>query len=151
MRTKIPPECTADSNHAEIVCAEKGRKIKFLNPQKRNVLRHAVDSCTNLRAILENPNCKLCDFIVVDWRSNEHLVELKGANVEHALKQLESTMEKVVGMSAKNCIYCWIITTESPATQSKFQVLKTRFEKRFKTKLKIKTNQHTHCLEKNSL
>ena len=148
MRTPIPPGCTQNVNHAEIVCMEKGRKIKFLNPRKRNVSRFTIDACASLRALLGSSSCKLCDFLVIDWRKEGHLIELKGAKVEHALKQLESTIERVE-VNSGGKISCWIITTESPATQSKFQVLKTRFERRFKTKLKIRTNQHTHCLEKN--
>ena len=149
MRTPIPPECTQNVNHAEIVCSEKGRKIKFLNPNKRVVSRFTIDACDDLRALIDSSNCKLCDFLVIDWRNEGHLIELKGKKVEHALKQLESTIERVIGTNSGGKIFCWIITTESPATQSKFQNLKTKFEKHFKTKLKIKTNQHTHCLEKN--
>ena len=135
----------------EIVCAEKGRRITFLNPNQKVVWKHTIDGCQQLRASLPDANCRLCDFLVVDWRSKEHYVELKGKNVEHALHQLRSTISQISSTDAKSRLYCWIITTESPRTTAKFQVLKQRFEnefKRFNARVTIHTNQHQHPLER---
>jgi len=147
MKIEIPCHCAHKSNGQFIVCAEKGRKISFLNPNKRAIVRFSIDGCSGLREIIKKPGCKLCDFLVVDWRANEHYVELKGCNVEHALKQLESTIEifRLSGLTKR--FFCWIITSESPASQSKFQVLKAKFEKKFNARLTIRTNQHEYCLE----
>lgn len=145
MKVPIPPECTQQSTRAEIVCAEKGRKISFLNPNAKKVTRHAIDGCMELRKRRDWATCKLCDFVVVaDWRSEQHFVELKGANVEHALLQLASAIERLNTASRPDC---WIITTESPSTTSKFMVLKERFEKRFGARLRIRTNQCVHKLD----
>ena len=147
MKVQIPRECTETQSGEEIVCAEKGRKMTFLNPYHHPVAKHAVDGCQRLRALLSDANCRLCDFLVVDWRSEEHYVELKGKNVEHALLQLQSTILELTSVGAKSRVYCWIITTESPSTQSKFQALKRKFENRFNARLTIRTNQYTHPLE----
>jgi hypothetical protein len=147
MNVQIPKECTKNHRGKEIVCAEKGRKMIFLNPNQRVVGKHIIDGCQRLRAFLSDANCKLCDFLVVDWRSEEHYVELKGSNVEHALRQLESTILQLGSAKTNSRVYCWIITTESPSTQSKFQVLKEKFENQFKARLTIRTNQHQHSLE----
>lgn len=147
MRIPIPEECTQRNNGAEIVCAERGRKIRFLNPNKREVMRYLIDDCTLLRASLGSPACKLCDYIVLAWRSEEHYIELKGANVERAFGQLASTIPLFRMAGPDERIYCWIITTESPATSSKFTVLKTKFEKAFNARLTIRTNQYEHPLE----
>jgi hypothetical protein len=147
MKVQIPRECTVSQSGKEIVCAEKGRKITFLNPNQRTVGKHTIDGCQRLRTFLSDANCKLCDFLVVDWRCEEHYVELKGKNVEHALRQLQSTIIQVGSAHSKSRVYCWIITTESPPTQSKFQVLKQKFEKNFNARLAVYTNQHTHPLE----
>jgi hypothetical protein len=147
MKVQIPRECTVTQSSPEIVCAEKGRKIIFLNPSKKVVRKHTIDGCQRLRAFLSDSNCKLCDFLVVDWRSEEHYVELKGKNVEHALLQLQSTISQISSANANSRVYCWIITTESPSTQSKFQALKRKFEIKFKARLAIHTNQHKHLLE----
>lgn len=147
MKVLIPQECTQRNTGAEIVCAERGRKISFLNPNKREVFRHVIDRCEKLRASLGHPACKLCDYLVVDCRSEEHYVELKGANVEHALSQLESTIPQFRSANPDTRVYCWVITTETPSLQSKFMVLKAKFEKRFKVRLTIRTNQYAHSLE----
>ena len=147
MKVAIPPECTQRNTGAEIVCAERGRKIRFLNPNNREVFRHLIDRCERLRGLLGHPACKLCDYLVVDWRSEEHYVELKGANVEHALCQLESTIPRFRSPRPNTRVYCWLITTESPSIQSKFMVLKAKFEKRLNVRLTIRTNQHEHRLE----
>jgi len=148
MKVPIPIECTSQSSGAKIVCNAKGRMITFLNPKRRRVVRYLIDDCAELRASLENSACKLCDFLVVDWRREEHYVELKGRNVEHALKQLKATIPQLSLANANGRVYCWIITTESPSTQSKFQVLKQKFEKQFKARLTIRTNKFEHKLEK---
>lgn len=147
MKISIPQECTHQNNGAEIVCAERGRKIKFLNPEKRQVIQHLIDGCKTLRDHLGDPRCRLCDYIVVDWRSGEHYIELKGANVEHALTQLESTIPQFRIAEKSKSVYCWIITTECPSTSSKFMVLKEKFEKRFNARLTIRTNYYEHSLE----
>jgi hypothetical protein len=151
MSVQIPKKCTSGSNNAKIVCSEKGRKITFLNPDRKPISKHIIDNCAELRAILEDARCKLCDFLVVDWRKEEHFVEIKGKNVEHALKQLASTIPQISLANPGNKIYCWIITSESPAAQSKFQVLKEKFEKKMKVRLKIKTDQCEYSLEDQTL
>ena len=146
MKVQIPQECRGESGRV-IVCAEKGRKMTFLNPNQRDVRRYSIDGCRELRAILADANCKLCDFLVVDWRSEEHYVELKGKNVEHALLQLESTILQLGSADTKSLLHCWIVSTESPRTQAKFFVLKQKFEKKFNARLTIKTKQCEHRLE----
>ena len=146
MKIEIPKECAQEIDGEFIVCSQKGKKICFYNPNKKLVTRFVIDDCEGLRAILGNQTCKLCDFLVVDWRAEEHYVELKGCNVEHALKQLESTLAIFRSTEVTGRFFCWIISSESPAAASKFQVLKTKFEKRFNTRLTIRTNQHQHPL-----
>lgn len=147
MKVAIPEECTNANSGPQIVCQAKGRKMIFSNPNRRAIIRYLIDDCETLRAALNNAACKLCDYIVIDWRKQEHFVELKGCNVEHALKQLESTIPQFSQAVGDSRIYCWIITTESPSTQSKFQVFKEKFEKRFNARLTIRTNQCEHKFE----
>src|SRR5260221_14091990 len=87
-----PIECTNHSTDAKVVCKAKGRAITFLNPKRRPVTRYLIDDCARLRTSLSQSNTKLCDFLVVDSRCDEHYVELKGKHVEHALRQLEATI-----------------------------------------------------------
>ena len=147
MRIAIAPECTVSGKHPLIVCAEKGRKIVFHNPNRRIVTRHTVDNCKAFRDSLEK-QCKLCDFLVIDWRNDEHYVELKGSNVEHALEQLISTISIFHPEMGSCPIYCWIITTESPRILSKVQNLKYKLEKKLGIRIVIRTDKYEHYFEK---
>ena len=94
MKVPIPAQCAQQNNGLKIVCAQRGRRIIFLNPKCRTVTRYTIDDCAPLRKSLAP--CKLCDFVVLAaWRSEEHYVELKGKNVEHALLQLESSLQQL--------------------------------------------------------
>jgi hypothetical protein len=147
MKVSIPDQCADHRKVERIVCAEQGRKITFLNPKKRPVVKYSIDSCAPLRRHLADGTCKLCDFVVIDWRKDEHYVELKGRNVGHALKQLESTILQLRSEGAVGVVYCWIITTASPSNTAKSLNRKAQFKKRFKARLEIRTNQHVHSLE----
>jgi hypothetical protein len=147
MKVQIPGKCSVSHKGQLIVCAQKGRKIAFLNPGKRQVFRHEIDECEELRPLLKNPDCKLCDYLVCTWKNEQHFVELKGSNVEHALKQLESTIEQIAD-APHGKLFCWIVTTESPRGHSKSQVLIEKFKRKHSARLKIRTNQCEHALEK---
>ena len=146
MKVQIPRECTAPPSGKEIVClGQKDGGDTFLNPNQKVVWKHTIDGCQQLRASLPDGTA---DFVTsLLWIGGaEHYVELKGKNVEHALHQLRSTISQISSTDAKSRLYCWIITTESPRTTAKFQVLKQRFEnefKRFNARVTIHTNQHS--------
>jgi hypothetical protein len=147
MKVSIPDQCATRGAMKRIVCAEEGRKITFINPKNRAVVKYSIDSCAPLRRHLADRTCKLCDFIIVDWREEEHYIELKGKNVGHALKQLESTIRQLRSERASGFVYCWIITTASPSNTAKSLNRKAQFKKRFNARLEIRTNQHEHLLE----
>ena len=143
MSVKIPRECTEPISAPRIVCKEKGRTMTFLNGARRAVLRHKVDSCAELRHLLEDSHpgsqVRLCDYLVVEQNSTEHYVELKGKDVEHAVKQIESTIRHL--WEGRVPIHCWIISSESPRI-SGFQKFANRLAKQFRAKLVIRTNAH---------
>lgn len=142
-KVPIPVECRTTVTDSEVVCREKGRKMRFLNPARTQIDRVSIDECRGLRESLLDPKCKLCDFLVLSAEQDEHFVELKGKNVEHAIKQLASTIPQISGAYPNRRVWCWVITTESPAASPSFLVKKARFEKQFKARLSIKTNEGT--------
>ena len=99
------------------------------------------------RGWLEDPRCKLCDYVVVvESRREQHYVELKGKHVQDALEQLASTIRQLRSSSPKSSVRCWIIATESPRESSKFQVLRLRFESQFNAPVSIHTFKWVHDL-----
>jgi len=148
MKVLIPAECAMPSRDKEIVCQENRCKITFVNKTRRKVIKYGIDGCPRLRALLQDPQCKLCDFLlVVESRGEEHYIELKGKNVKQALNQLESTIRQLRSVSSKSSFFCWIIATESPRATSKFQNLKLKFERQFhNATLKVRTFKYEHDL-----
>jgi hypothetical protein len=142
---QVPEVCRTLTRETKIVFSEKGRRMLFLNPRRMPLERCRIDSCPELRQQLSIQDSKLCDFCLVDWRPEEHFIELKGKNVDHALRQLEATLN-LLRQSPQKLVHAWIITSESPASQPKFLNLKERFMKRLNVKLTIRTNQHEHHL-----
>jgi hypothetical protein len=150
MKVRIPDECAEPSRNEKIVCAENRCKITFINRARRKVVKYRIDGCRLLRDLLENPGCKLCDYLVaVESRGEEHYVELKGKHVQDALDQLASTIRQLKSSSPRSSVYCWVIATESPRESSKFQVLRRKFEREFSARVKIRTSQCEHVLAAN--
>jgi hypothetical protein len=147
MKVPIPAECGEPSRYQRIVCKEKRCKITFINRAGLEVVKYAIDICPRLRPLLENPRSKLCDFlVVVQSRGEQHYVELKGKNIEHALAQIESTVQELRLLNPAKSVRCWIIATESPRASSKFQTLQLKFEQRLKARLKIYSLEWEHVL-----
>jgi len=147
MKVPIPAECAETSRNEKIVCAEHRCKITFINRARRKVVKYRIDSCMPLRDLLENPRCKLCDYlVVVESCGEQHYVELKGKHVQDALDQLASTLRQLRSSGSKTPVVCWIIATESPRESSKFQVLRRKFERKFSARVKIRTSQCEHVL-----
>jgi len=138
MSTSIPAKCTTTTNGPVVVCEERGRKMIFRNRARSNVQKIRVDGCVLCQT-------KACDFLVIGGSSEEHFIELKGRNVEHALEQLAATIP-ILRKSSDTTVYAWVISSESPSTQSRFQIQKVRFIKALRAKLTIRTNQATHDL-----
>jgi hypothetical protein len=87
-----------------------------------------------------------CDYLVVASDGREHFVELKGKNVEHAIKQLESTIPQLsLHIQSKKEIWCFIVCSESPIS-TKTQKFKEQFKKKFKATLKVKTGECEHMI-----
>jgi hypothetical protein len=144
MKVHIPAACAKRSRNSRIVCDENRRKLTFINSAGHEVIKYSIDGCSLLRDLLQDPSCKLCDFlVVVESLCEEHYVELKGRRVEHALHQIESTILQLSLLSPATSVQCWIVATESPRESSKFQVLRRKLEKKFKARVKIRVNIRT--------
>lgn len=78
--------CTVKMSHSKILIEENKRKATFLNPRRMPYEVSKVDNCLITGGIR-------CDYLVSEVGSASVLVELKGANVEHACAQLMSSVE----------------------------------------------------------
>jgi len=81
---KIAAECIEATTDSRVKVSERGRKAIFLNPDNCNYSKVRVDGCVV-------KNAKAADWVVSKHAVGDIIVELKGRNVEHAVKQINAT------------------------------------------------------------
>lgn len=139
---EIPLRCYEERAHrgTKLVCEANGRSLVFIKPAGAIAEKIVVDGCVvrNLRA---------CDYLVIDWRGRKHFVELKGKDVDYALRQLDATIPKFLEKSDER-IWCFVISAGTPPNIStSWQNAKLRFTRRWKNaELRIKTHACVHQL-----
>jgi hypothetical protein len=114
-------------------------KMYFNNPNQYTVQRIIVDDCL----IKEG---KRCDFLLIDHKSVEYYIELKGKQIEEACLQISKTIEKI-SKNMQALKYAFVVSSACPLMTSKIQVNKANFKKKYNTKLHIK-NKHCEYLLK---
>lgn len=89
--------CRASAdNRSFITCAERGRKYTLHNTLENMVILYKVDGgLIVLYKSVPEGTCK-CDYMIVvkEALSSVILVELKGTDVHHAIKQLSETLRR---------------------------------------------------------
>lgn len=122
---KIPCACIERTSNPLIVFKEKKAKIAFQNTARKEYQRITVDGC-----VIKDGN--KCDFLLV---SNEHgdqyFVELKGEDVNHAVEQLETSMEQLLD-KRRNIIHKAFVVSSNSGM--KIDTHRQVIEKRFKNK-----------------
>lgn len=136
---KIPQQCVRITKDHKIALEEKASKIILVNDQRATVTIIQVDGC----AINEGVRC---DFLVVSALHKEHFIELKGGNIDHALAQLERTIEILSVDQQKQMKCSFIISTRCPLTTTKIQELKLKFKQKYNSTLVIKNKYYEHQL-----
>jgi hypothetical protein len=77
-------------------------------------------------------------MVITTHNGHEYYIELKGHDVEKALKQIERTIAKVSSNPQKITKHCFIISTRCPLASTKIQNLKKEFKKQYNANLTIK-------------
>ena len=70
-------------------------------------------------------------------------IELKGQDLEHAMKQISSTITKLSSDPKKSEKRSYIICTRSPLSSTQIQTFKRIFKRDFNSTLEIKSSPHT--------
>ena len=131
---KSSPECAEDRCDKKIVLQEKKSKITFLNPNQDKILTIKVDGC----AISDNETLR-CDYALMPSDEVEIYVELKGSDIVHAFKQIESTIRLLSDNPQKIKKLCFVVSTHVPKYTTTIQQLKIQFKKKFNASFRVKT------------
>ena len=121
MRNSARNGCIRTVRDSKPKVEENGRKAVFLNPERLSIKKVRVDGC-----LTTGPGLK-ADYIVAKPGVIDVIVELKGADVYHAIDQIIATLRfwrsyppfstKVAGL---------IVCSKSPMSASDLQVMKVK-------------------------
>lgn len=131
--------CELATSQPLLVLSENKSVIRILNGKNRNLILKTVDGC------LINDGVR-CDYLVVDDETQkESFIELKGGNVEHAVKQLVSSVARLTSnLNAEKTAY--VICTRSPLTGPAIQKLQKQL-RRDNIILRIKKTVHEESVD----
>jgi hypothetical protein len=141
---KSLPECENFKTDPKIVLKENNKKITFLNADRNKILIITIDGC-----VIKDNTVLKCDYGIVPCDEVEIYVELKGKGVEHAIKQIESTIKLLSSNPKKTKKFCFVICSKvSPKARTSVQNSKIKFKKDFNAKLKVEETPHEDDLGK---
>ncbi len=130
-------KCRETLNDPIIVCKEHNRKISFLNTQRGEVTKILVDGCEI------NDKGVRCDYLVIKDQV-ERYVELKGSNINHAIKQLKRSINLLSVNPKSSKKESFIISSRCPKSSAAILELKLKFRKEFNSSLLVKNNAYRH-------
>lgn len=133
-------DCESVVDYPLITVEEKRSKLTFRNPSRSKVRKIRVDDCVITEGLR-------CDWLLINHRSVEHFVELKGSDVRHAIQQIEVTIKKI-GAKEVERRHAYIISTQvAPAFRTEVQTRKLQFKKEYNATLTIKNLTHEVDIE----
>lgn len=138
---KSLPECEEYKSDARLVLQENKSKITFLNPRQNQVLIIRVDGC-----VIKDNKILRCDYAIVPCDEVEIYVELKGSDISHAVKQIESTIKLLSDNPQKTKKLCFVVSTRVPKQSTSVQQLQSQFKKKFNASFRIKNVQDSYDL-----
>lgn len=123
---KSLPECEEYRTDTKIVLQENRSKITFLNPNQDKILTIKIDGC-----VISDNNVLRCDYAIVLSNEVEIYIELKGSDISHAVKQIESTIKLLWEDPKKRRKLCFVVSTRVPRQTTRVQNLQSQFKKNF--------------------
>jgi len=126
-------ECEEYRSDTKIVLKENRGKITFLNQNQDKILVIKVDGC-----VITSNEILRCDYALIPCDEIEIYVELKGSDISHAVKQIESTIELLSENPQKIKKLCFIVSTCVPKQTTSVQQLQIRFKRKFNASFRIK-------------
>jgi len=137
-------DCITTVTDKILVFSDKKSKCEFriINDKQRKIEKHRVDGCR-----IKGEENK-CDWLAVDVESDkEFFIELKGKDIEHALKQLCASADKLSKNKASKKL-AYVISTRSPLNSAKIDAISKKILGSHKLVLIVKTIKHSENIEK---
>lgn len=125
-------ECSEYTDVSIICCSgRRTSSLKLYNLARRSVEKIQVDDCAIKQGLR-------CDWLLRtdDSVSKQDIfVELKGSDIEHAIRQLEESLRVLARNSQSTQLRCYVVHTRCPMTGTDLSKHKVRFQQRFQARL----------------
>ncbi|MDO6803940.1 hypothetical protein Q4595_15930 [Wenyingzhuangia sp. 1_MG-2023] len=125
--------CKLISNQKIFVFEEQKSKLSLINKDEVESTQIKVDNC------LIKDNSLKCDYMHLA-KDIEFYIELKGQDINHAVKQLKSTFKQLSSNSKKSKKISYIICARTPLSATQILKLKREFKKDYNSKLEVKSS-----------
>lgn len=124
--------CVSETTDSFIKVEEKGKKLVIINKDRRRFQKVRVDDC-----LLKQETG--ADWLIVLPGQGEVVVELKGKDVPHAIKQVRATLElwKSFPESSKCLAAVVVASNVRPAATTALFRAKNEFKKKFSSTLHV--------------
>ena len=123
-------ECIQKVRSRLIVFEEKRSKLTIVNNKGITATRVKVDGCEINEGIR-------CDYLLIA-DNVEHFIELKGQDIEHAIKQIQRTIRLLSSDSRSSSKVSFVVCTRSPMTSATIQNYRVNFLREFNSQLHVK-------------
>lgn len=128
----MPQNCTKIVDHKLVLVEENKRRAVFRNPRQAKYTVSRVDGC------LVSDNKPRCDYLVSEVGKASVLIELKGADVDHACDQLLATVNRNnVKPLLERKLGLLIICNRFPREDTKVQRARQKCFKAYKAPLRV--------------
>jgi hypothetical protein len=134
-------KCTARKRVSKIVVEENKRKATFLNDDRSWFQITQVDGCLCR-------NEEAADWVIVKEKSGAVVIELKGRDVPHAVRQVLATAKFLRRRDPKNsAIAGLVVCRQRPSYSTSVQRFQTEFARAFRGPLHIVPSNRDYIFE----
>ena len=139
----LPEKSLCEKNQAIVVSKDSGARVEHraLNPKRRFELRHyKLDG-----ELIQQTTC--CDFLLInDSRKKAYFIELKGSNIDEAVKQLEAG-ERICRVELKGYAFLYRIVCSNAKTHKIRNLKYRKFKEKCGSRLEMKERRLEEILE----
>ena len=129
-------ECCNTNNNKLVIFQEARSKLIVENIDEVQATKVKVDGCEITRGIR-------CDYLYL-IKGIEIFIELKGQDIQHAIEQLETTINKLSANSKNHKKKSFVICTRSPLNSASIQNIQVKFRKKYNSELIVKSSPYKH-------
>lgn len=130
----LTTSCTIFHKGPKVPIADSGKTVRIIS--RSGVYVSKADGCIYRQKIA-------CDFVATEISSGDVFIELKGSDVDHAVRQIDATLEdwRQKGWSGR-VFSGLVVCTRYPRQDTKIQRMRSRFARRYGAALHVVRHGH---------